>query len=109
VSPQQRYITLEAQLEREASRSRVQLGYRSRLLGPVSLKLLQEQAMLAESERPASELEVVTWGQPLRSGQAVLVPPAPPVSPLMAVWVQQTLWARAWMSARPEPVLALRN
>jgi hypothetical protein len=96
MSPLQRYTRLEAQPERQASRPRL-LEYRSRLQGPVLLKLLQQQAMqLAEPVRPASVLEVVAWGQPLRSGQLVSVRTARQPSPLVAASVLQALVVRVW-------------
>jgi hypothetical protein len=97
VLPQQRYTRLEAQPERQASRLRLKLGDRSRPQGPVSLKLLPQQAMqLAEPVRPASELEVEVWMQSLRSGQRVSVRPAWQVSLLAAVWVPQALVVQVW-------------
>jgi hypothetical protein len=91
VSLRQRYTRLEAQSVREASQARVLLEYRSRLQGPVSLRLQQQATQPAEPVRPASELEVEAWMQSLRLRQPVSALPARQVSPLVAVGVRQTL------------------
>ena len=61
------------------------------------LKLPWQQAMpQAEPVRPASVLQVVVWGQPLRSGQPVSVRLARRPSLLVAVSVLQVLGVQVW-------------